>query len=452
MDTKNACVAIVMLAGLCRICPGALVGDVELGGRYVDPIHGFSLRAPLGTERTRDPSPSRLVTWSRREEKTNAVVWKLSVLRAVESSKTVEIEPYSRALAKKLRSEENFKIDSVEIKTFAGRPAIDLRGVTGGAVRLWRRQVWVLARAGEFLVFIITGPVDAARQLGAICDKVLATLELTDPKAGQAQRLKSLENGKRLLAGLTDERMAAAIISQPQWYLLKLKGKDVGFMRTMESIAKRDGVMGYEVITWVMFQQPKAQQRFGRRVMFTTADRQLERWNESLQTGKGKTARRLSEEGIKQAEMIVCYISRGGAKLQTRKKMLEPDAIRAVYLPRAMGAMLWRLVDLTTPMTYAFATYNSSANSFDMRTFAVLGPERIDLLSRTLEAVRVTDRMAADAPTATLWVNGDGVLLRMKTSDGLLMEHSTRAAVLRRFPDARQQIDSSDRRRPGKLR
>ena len=238
--------------------------------------------------------------------------------------------------------------------------------------------------------------------------------------------------------------MAAAIVTQPRWYLLKLKDKNVGFTRTIETAATRQGAKGYEVITWVMFQQAKTERRFGRRAMFTTADRKLERWNEALLTGEGRNTRRDSEEGMKQAKMIVCYVSPNGGSMQTHKKTLNPPVIRAIYLPRAMGAILPRLVDLKKPATYAFAVYNSSTNDFDMRTFTVVGPQQIDLQARTLSAIRITDRMAADAEVATLWVDGDGVLLRMKTTDGLVMDQSTRTGILRRFPGAQSQIDQSN--------
>lgn len=444
MDGKNAYTAIVILMGMCTLCPSAMADDVDLGGRYVDPINGFSIRAPLGTERTKDPSPSRLVTWSCRDEKTKAVLWKLTVVRAVETNKNIRIKPYAKALADKLRTEENYKIDTVELTSVADRPVIDLRGVTGGVPGFWRRQVWVLARPGEFLIFIFTGPKTIAKELDAICDTMLATLEITDPKAGEARRQENMKNGRELLAGISDEQMAAAIVTQPRWYLLKLKDKNVGFTRTIETAATRQGAKGYEVITWVMFQQAKTERRFGRRAMFTTADRKLERWNETLLTGEGRNTRRDSEEGMKQAKMIVCYVSPNGGSMQTHKKTLNPPVIRAIYLPRAMGAILPRLVDLKKPATYAFAVYNSSTNDFDMRTFTVVGPQQIDLQARTLSAIRITDRMAADAEVATLWVDGDGVLLRMKTTDGLVMDQSTRTGILRRFPGAQSQIDQSN--------
>ena len=60
----------------------ALSGEaekIELGRLYIDPLNGFSLRPPVDTARTRTTASSRLVTWTRRDEKTGAVLWMLSV-------------------------------------------------------------------------------------------------------------------------------------------------------------------------------------------------------------------------------------------------------------------------------------------------------------------------------------------------------------------------------------
>ena len=97
---------------------------------------------------------------------------------------------------------------------------------------------------------------------------------------------------------------------------------------------------------------------------------------------------------------------------------------------------MFRLVDLTRPAKYAFASYASLENNFDMRTFAVIGTEKIATVRGEVQAVRATDQAAANAEPATLWLGPDGKLLRMKSADGLVMNASARGAVLRRYPKA----------------
>ena len=131
---------------------GPLVGvaggadEIVLARRYVDSLHGFSLRPPTGVERIRETAGARLVRWQRRDPERNAVLWTLSVLRAVASGRNIDLEPYSEALAEKLRREENFRAESIGLAPVAGRAAIHLEGMTGGAGRFWQRQTWVLTR------------------------------------------------------------------------------------------------------------------------------------------------------------------------------------------------------------------------------------------------------------------------------------------------------------------
>jgi len=98
--------------------------------------------------------------------------------------------------------------------------------------------------------------------------------------------------------------------------------------------------------------------------------------------------------------------------------------------------LLPRLVDLTKPAAYAFASYNSQLNTFDMRTFTVVGPQKITVNQSQVEAIKVTDQGAADTEPAVLWVNAKGLVLRMSTSDGLLMEAVPKTVIIQRFPKA----------------
>jgi len=174
-----------------------------------------------------------------------------------------------------------------------------------------------------------------------------------------------------------------------------------------------------------------------KRVMFTSLDRNVERWTEQLTVGEGPTRETFSEEGIKQAEMIVCHITQAG-RGRTNKK----PAPLAIYLPRALGELLARLVDLGKPESYAFATYTSSANSFDMRTFTVVGSDRVEIDGKDTEAIRVTDRVAEDTEPTTLWLDAEGRLLMMESPDGLTMCPATRGEVRRRFVDADQLVNA----------
>ena len=450
--TQRKILAVLVAASVVVPLAVEARGEEALGRRYTDPVNGFSLRPPLDAERVRQTSPALLVSWRKRDPDRNAVLWTLSVLRAVEKRPMGDLGTYSKALADKLRGEQNYKVDSVALPKVAGLPGISFKGVTGGVGRFYQEQVWVLSHKGkvdpqakpgdeaeptEFLVLVINGPADMEKELSAVLSKVVGTLEVTDPRTARAEREAKLCRGQEFLASLTDEKLAAAAKGDAQWYLMRFEGKDVGFMRVAAAKARREGASGYELKNWVVLQLPKSERRLLKRVMFTTLDRNVERWAEQLKIGDGPAAETFGEDGIKQAEMIVCNISQGG-RVRANKK----PAPSAIYLPRAMGGLLPRLIDLGKAESYAFATYTSSANSFDMRTFTVVGPDRVEIDGKDTEAIRVTDRVAEDTEPATLWLDAKGDLLLMESPDGLTMRRSSRSEVRRLFVDADQLVNA----------
>lgn len=439
---KRQTLQVALVSLLAMSSSSVVAQTVELGKRYKDLPHGFSLRPPLDTVRRRGFSTARLVSWSRQEAKTGAILWTLSVRQIMTKDKNADLNKYSRELATRLIQEKKFKVESVKIVPIAGKGAINVKGITGGLIRLWERQVWVLAEPGRFLVFVMAGPTDMSKQLDKICDEILTTVILTDPKAAREKIEKNLTRGKELLASLNDNKLSKTISKAPQWFLLTHKGKDVGFMHVAESWARRERMEGVQVNTCVMIEIPKDKRRVLTRSLFSTARGEFERWREHLSVGRGRAAVTTTEEGLKKAGMIICSISQG-TNLRTRKKKL-PEKI---YLPRAIGWQMFRLVDLTKRTQYAFASYASLENNFDMRTFAVLGPEKIATVGGKVQAVRATDQATADAEPTTLWVTPDGKLLRMKTTDGLIMNASARAAVLRRYPTAEAIVAAAAGRR-----
>ena len=173
-------------------------------------------------------------------------------------------------------------------------------------------------------------------------------------------------------------------------------------------------------------------------VLFATADRNLERWRESVLDSAGGKSVWLAQKGIKQTDMVVCELFRDRKK-STQSKPLKPN-VMAIYLPRAFSVVLPRLVDLKKQQAYGFAAYNSAANDFDMRTVTVVGPEEITMADRKIQAIRLTDRPAADAEPANLWVDAEGTLLRMTTADGLSVEKAAKKLIIRRFPNDQLKI------------
>lgn len=445
-------IVVMTVMGMCVLSAwstvaGQVGGRIPLGKRYINGVYGFSFRTPAGSRRKRDPSKRRLMTWAGRDEQTGAIAWTLAVSHVREAKMTqADLGVYKDALVATLKKEENFRIETAKVIPIAGKAAIDLRGLSGGELRLWQRQLWVEIRPKEFLVFRTSGPLTLKERVNALGAAVAGSLQVVDPTAARKERIANLRRGETLLDGITASILSQALRARPQWYLLKMKNKPAGFVKVEEKARAYKGVDGYAVTAWVMVALPKTPARLVRREMFTTADRKLERWREQWQIGSGKLAQNGAEDGLKDGNMIVCHIdTRGKVHRLKPKKTPQP-----IYLPRAMGMVLPRLVDLTKPACYAFATYVSSANDFDMRTFTVVGPDKIKTLAGSVDAVRIIDRPAEDEEPATVWVSPKGDLLRMQSGTGLAMDVASEATVLRRFPKAKLIVLALDGKKPPK--
>ena len=407
-------------------------GRVRLGKRYIDALRGFSLRPPANTQRRRINSPTKLVSWSHRDPGTGAIDLTLTVLLRSEKRKSLDLDVYAKDLAKELKHKQRFQVDSATTTKVAGKNAIDLRGKSVDLVGLWQRQTWVWDERGRFLIFVFSGPSNTIDRINTVCRSVLDTVRLIDPTTSMAAHEENLKRGERLLAGLTDKKLSAVFKKQDRWYLLRVKGKDVGYMVIRTSPKRREGADGYEVRSLVKIQLPKDDVRQVRRMQFSTANRSVARWREKMTVGQGPRAVTSIEDGIRQGNMILCHL-RQGIEDRPRNKSISSH-VASIYLPRAFGMMLPKLVSLESKVAYAFGAYNSQVNDFDMRTFTVKGEEKIVVASREMQALRVEDQPAADAEPARLWVDARGELLRMETDEGLIMEKSTRGAVVRRFP------------------
>jgi len=464
---KSNAATIRVLAGVCVMAWASVrvvsAEPVALGDRYTDPLNGFSLRPPAGTKQNRSVEGSRLVSWSRIDAKAGAMVWTLSVRRARGTIGKMGLKKYADVLAAKLRKEESFDIESVRLTPVGGRPAMHFRGRTGGMMSIWQCQIWISTRpgvpggeAGQFLILSIVGSTQIKDRLDAVCTTVVDTVRLTDPEMTKQIMRENLKRGYKLLAGVDGRKIGAVLHATDRWYLLQAAGKAVGFTRVQEGTALEKRAAGFRLTLWSVASPPKGDARMLKRVLFTTPDRRVERWKEQVQVGQGDQARSVAIDGIKQADLIVCTVDRGmhidssqqilpqrDAILERMKKKaaegvtLRPeDVVIPEYLPRVLGRMLGRLVDLSTPAAYAFAVYNAETGGLDMRTWTVVGPETITLGGRSVKAVRVLDRPAQDREPVTVWLDAKGGLLRSRTPEGAVMELSSRPAILARFPAA----------------
>lgn len=416
----------------------AAEGQIELGSRYIDPVNGFSLHPPAGADRVREFSPARLVSWSQRDPKTGAIAWTLTV-RHEPAAEGAAIAELAKELPQRLAGRDDCQLDSAEPGKLLNRDCLHVRMQRGQTARRWQYEVWLPAGDKHLLVLAIQGPLDIKERLESILRQVAATARLIDPKAAEAARKENLQRGKALLSQLTPEKLSATMKVEPRWYLYTRHGADIGFMYTAAAAARDLNVDGWQVTTVARLEVRSGQATAIRRNLFISADRAREHWSETAEVRQGaRPPRKMTEDGRREGPAISCRIAEG-AKARTNQKPMPPLTAEH-YLPRALSIFLPRLADLSRTAAYAFATYTTAANDFDMRTFEVIAPETIILGTRAAEAVRADDQMAADAEPVMLWLSPDGCLLRMRTADGVTMDLSTREAVVRRYPDAESLI------------
>jgi hypothetical protein len=446
MNPRRKRPILLALAAVALAAAGvrAAEGPVALGPPYRNLMEGFSLRPPADTEKVRRPSSTLVVRWSRRHEPTDAIAWTFSVLKVPQEEPVEEIEAFAEDLARKITREDGFEIQGRSTRTISGRAAVDIRGLTSRPIRRWQRQVWVQAGPRRFLVFVITGPPDGREDLTAVSDAVLETVEVVDPAQARQQRERYLKNGHDLLRELDRGRLAAAVDDEPAWFLMQLSGEVAGFMKIRARMSERGGLEGVLVESQALVQPPGEPARRIHRRLFTTPEPLLEEWIEQVRVGEGESLVRLDERGtVTNGTQVICDSSRDGRVITRRKEV--PTGI---YLPRAVAALLPRLVDLTEPKAYGFATYDSATNDFDYRQFEVHRPERIEHDGRRVEAVRLTDRLSDDALPVTLYVDAAGRLLEMtsRQAEGadFTLTRCRREKVLRIFPRAERTLGEID--------
>ncbi len=211
-----------------------------------------------------------------------------------------------------------------------------------------------------------------------------------------------------------------------------MKGKTIGFLEVTESIEQRGKISGVRILQVGAVLLPEKPRRLTHEDLFAAPDRQFERWRRIVVDGRGPSAVKSVAEGLKQRDVLVMQAT-GTDQPPTHVERRVPEALLQAYLPQAFDVLLPRLINRSEPSAYWFATYSLAAKDFDLRTLRVIGPETIKLSGRTLAATRLTDKMAEDAPTASLWVDREGLLVRMETADGLALEKATGSLVKAKF-------------------
>jgi len=409
-----------------------LAGGQGKSARYTDPLYGYSLVPPDEVQQRRGNAVGMLMSWSKIDPSSPVASWTLGIQHRVETNKDISLDAFSKALSLRLRLGEKLKAAPAKLTTVSGKSAIDLVGTTIGT-GAWQRQVWVLVRPQEFLVMKMTGSASEASRLSAICDKVLASMQFSDPAVARSRRARDLKEGVKLLGSLDMAKLLAAMKLEPRWYLLQMDGKYVGFRRVIEGPGQRKGAQGFEVKVWQKLQAIGKLPRLEKKVMFATPDGKVAWFWHRVQTGARPHVRVVTTETLKQDQAIVGSTMEGG-QARTFNTIVPAGS----YMPRAIVQLLPRLVARDEPSSQAFISHNPDWNCLEMRTFSIIGPGREKSLGQGVIAIRATDQPARDVEATELWLDENGKVLRCVEQGQLTVIPAAEKLVKAFFPKAEQ--------------
>lgn len=397
-----------------------------LAPRHTDLRNGFSLCPPSGTERQRVTSASQIVSWVSRDASTNAINWTLGVEK-IPLKEKVTLKTLGPEIVESLAKSEGLKADYTRSGKLGEKETFEFAGpVVVGKGQLWKRQLWVQQTPTSCLVVAISGPAAAKEKLDTLFTAVIGTLELSDPAKFEQILKANLQAGKDLLAGATQEKIKGLVRSEPQYFILKYQGKTVGYTVQREhaittpwpgvSVTSQTvlDLQGHRVLT---------------RELAVSLDRTKESWTESLKVDNQPPD---VEEGSFANGEITCSLKFAGEKPATSKSKSPPE-----YAPKALGLLLPRLIPQDKAGSYAVFTYNAAKIMFETRTLVADGKTTLALGDKTVDCFRLTDQSGLEAQPASLYLDASGNVLQMQTTEGLTMQSTTEAEVLKAFPKAK---------------
>ncbi len=408
---------------------------LTFGHRYRNQLHGFSLRPPDQARKITGGSTTRLVSWQVRDPKTDAVAWQLIVQQITEKEAKGDLKAYAQKLERTFEADDRFTVNTFERDSLEGKPAIHITGRSRvGNIQFWQRQVRVLAEDGRLLIFTVSGPPDHKRSLSSNAVQIFKTIQLNDPEEFRKRHARNIQRAKDLLEDLKPQEIREALIEQDQWFQLSYKGKVVGWMMQKEKRDRDEGFDGVSVTSWTEMHFQGAPVRRMQRELFVAENLKYERWYEFLQVGTGLDVQRRLEDGMKRNDAISVDVLVQG-KLRTLTPR-APEEAQEMYLPKALEALVYRLIDTRSGGGYIFATYDVSKNAFNMHMIDLQSVKRIEINGQSVVATGLTQQKHYDAPASSVWVDSEGRLLKLESEDGFVIEKTTQKDILKRWPRA----------------
>ncbi len=361
------------------------------------------------------------------------------------------------------------------------------RGGWGGqSIALFRQQLIVQLADNQLIVLTFYVPLKDREAATTTFDAMLSTFELLDRQELAKHRAAAVELGKNWLAQRSADELKAKLNPQPQLFRMKSGGTDIGFLQFNEVESTRENTKGIRVLVTSRGFKPDGANVAGQFDAYwsyagdTPPERRLNysAWENITKTVLNRPDVPLANQtfwlreiGTVQMEGISRFTDAELADLQKQRdemlknKDLPADKIpppidvapklmhiHVVYdgdrsqpplrpfdgsisldhpavLPAVLDYLWPRTVDLTKKCEMTFVVYNSALKKLTYRTLSVIGKDHVVLNKKPTDCFRCLDEM--DPASTTLWVDQDGKILMMRTSDQSLLLPTTEPEMQR---------------------
>lgn len=300
----------------------------------------------------------------------------------------------------------------------------------------------------------------AAEAFRQVIDSV-EFLDLSALRAEQEQRLFATRN---LLVNIQPDVLRSALVPQ-QWLRIIRDGKDVGYTYVIEEsaagipaplnaddrkagkarpdIEPGDGVL-VGMRSWVLPADAAAEVE-SEQWMYVSPDLRHEDWSQlsvvrARQSQAGAGAAGADVKPAENADPVLDHRTefgssdrrrvRGGADEYTlnvthvaKRENPKPVArmLPPMYLPRALGHILPRIVPRNRPKQYMFYSYVSERQELIARYIDVLPEARVNFRGELIRAVPVQDRLELEGSVTTHYVSPNGQYLGSENKEQKLL-------------------------------
>jgi len=362
------------------------------------------------------------------------------------------------------------------------------------SIALFRQQLIVQTRENQFMVLTYYSPLINREEATQIFNAVAGSLEILDKQEMLKRRAEAVILGKKWIAEQNAEELRAKLNNQPTFFRMLTggaTGTDVGYIRFDEREMARDGFKGVEIEMNSRSFKDEVTMISGQNLAYWAYSRNekgdkvppYSYWDNKSVTDTKLPMRNdptrlearqfwLEESGTLNLESGVLTADQLKQLQAEREELIRKnpnkpppppipdttDQYRLVVnltgdsaqriptpginipIPSNAGAMLpkileylWpRLVDVTKSSEMTFLVFDSSNKKIANRNLIVTGrKERIAINGRMVETWKLIDEL--DPNSTTLWVDDNGRVISMRTSDQTVMLPTTEQEMERRW-------------------